>query len=113
MYDLVSKVRGLSRAARRCVDTLEIPNAARWFGRRDSKISRFLIRSRTWPLPSVGLFLRMGGTIDDTIEDENSLGSFEYDYDISDYNGSSYQNFHDYSDNGFGYSSDYGSLRYW
>ncbi|KAL7485405.1 hypothetical protein ACHAW6_011005 [Cyclotella cf. meneghiniana] len=120
--DLVSKVRGLSRAARRCVDTLKIPDASLWFGSKDKKISSSEIRNRGWPSASVGLFLRMGGTIDDTVEDEDSL-SFDirsdiyvedgsYDRDYSD-NDSHY--FHDYSDVDFHYYSGYnfGSRSYW
>ena len=37
--DLVSIIRGLSRAARRRVNTLNIPNTANWFRNRPSTVT--------------------------------------------------------------------------
>jgi hypothetical protein len=52
----------------------------------------------------------MGGTIDDTVEDDHSIGSFESDYDIRDYHYNYFHwqhyGFHYYSDCGFNYYSD-------
>ena len=97
--ELVSKVRGLSRAARRCVDTLDIPDTSRWFRNREVKISlRSLTYNQRWSSASVGLFIRMGGVIYDDVEDTSSSSISPDDPPL--YN-MFHDNFGDYSDHGF------------
>jgi hypothetical protein len=87
--DLVTKIRGLSRAARRRVDTLKFPDTIRWFGDQPSKVTFHTLNSDWWPNSSMGLFLRMGGRIEH--KEQSDSMSYRDDYTYRD----------DYSDGGF------------
>jgi hypothetical protein len=83
VIDLVTKIRGLSRAARRRVDTLKFPDTIRWFGDQPSKVTFHTLNSDWWPNSSMGLFLRMGGKI----EDKGYPDDYSYRDDYSDHRG--------------------------